>query len=310
MADAATLHQSVLLAEVVAELAPVDGGTYIDATCGLGGHTEAILEACGPTGRVLAIDRDPRALELARGRLARFGSRVTLVEGDFSELRTYAEASDHFPVQGVVADLGVSSIQLDDGARGFSFSRPGPLDMRMGPRVGETAADLLERVDLDGLTRMLRELGEIERPRSMAQAILRARDDGRLSDTAELAKVIAAAGGGGRPSAIHPATRAFQAIRIAVNRELDELERLLEVLPQLLVPGGRAAIISFHSLEDRRVKQAFRDPEPDPALAHLPIDAVKGPFVALTKRPIIPGDPEIARNPRARSAKLRVAERR
>lgn len=305
----AVLHQSVLLAEVVAELAPVDGGVYIDATCGLGGHSEAILEACGPTGRLLAIDRDPRALELARGRLARFGSRATLVEGDFSELRTYAEASDHFPAHGVVADLGVSSIQLDDGARGFSFSRPGPLDMRMGPRVGETAAELIERVDLDTLTRMLRELGEIERPRQMAQAIVRARDDGRLGTTADLAKVIAETGGG-RPSAIHPATRAFQAIRIAVNRELEELERLLDVLPGLLAPNGRVAIISFHSLEDRRVKQAFRDPEQDPALATLPIEAPKGPFVARTKRPIIPSDQEIARNPRARSAKLRVAERR
>lgn len=308
MADA-VLHQSVLLRETVAGLGAVDGGVYIDCTCGLGGHSEAILEACGPTGRLLAIDRDPRALELARGRLARFGSRVTLVQGDFSELRTYAEASDHFPANGVIADLGVSSIQLDDGARGFSFSRPGPLDMRMGPGVGETAAELLERVDLEGLSRMLRDLGEIERPRQMAQGILRARDEGRLTTTADLAQVIAATGGG-RPSAIHPATRAFQAIRIAVNRELDELDRLLGVLPTLLVPGGRAAIISFHSLEDRRVKNAFRDPEQDPALQGLPIEAPKGPFVALSKKPIIPSDQEIAHNPRARSAKLRVAERR
>jgi len=305
----AELHQSVLLEELVQHLAPRDGGVYVDATCGLGGHAEAVLAACGPTGRLLAIDRDPRALELARGRLAKFGDRATLVEGDFSDMRTFMEASDHFPADGVVADLGVSSIQLDDAERGFSFSRPGPLDMRMGPRVGETAAELLERFDAQQLSQIFRDYGEIERPGPIARAIVEARDAGKLGNTADLARVIAEHTYG-RPTAIHPATRAFQAIRIAVNRELDELDRLLGELPELLKPGGRAAIISFHSLEDRRVKNAFRDPEPDPALRMMPVEPERGPFTALTKRPITPSDREIAKNPRARSAKLRVAERR
>ena len=305
-----TIHQSVLLEEVVTGLMAKPGGVYIDATCGLGGHTEAILEASAPDGRVLAIDRDPFAIQLATGRLARFGARATLVEGDFSELRVYAEASDHFPADGIVADLGVSSLQLDDAQRGFSFMREGPLDMRMGPRVGGTAADLLEQFDVDDLASVLREFGEISRARHLAQAILIARDEGKLNTTADLAQVIEVAGGGKKSSPTHPATRAFQAIRIAVNRELEELEKLLAELPELLKPGGRAAIISFHSLEDRLVKRAFSDPEEDPELARLPIEKKKGPFVAITKKPITPSAAELKDNPRARSAKLRIAERR
>jgi 16S rRNA (cytosine1402-N4)-methyltransferase len=300
----------VLLEEVVAGLVPKPGGIYIDATSGLGGHTEAILEASSPDGRVLAVDRDPVAIQLATGRLARFGARVTLVEGDFSELRVYAEASDHFPADGLVADLGVSSLQLDDAGRGFSFMREGPLDMRMGPRVGATAADLLEQFDVDALAAVLREFGEISKARHLAQAILIARDKGKLQTTADLADVIETAGGGKKSSPTHPATRAFQAIRIAVNRELEELEKLLAALPDLLKPGGRAAIISFHSLEDRLVKRAFADPEEDPELAKLPIEKKKGPFVPVTRKPITPSADEVKDNPRARSAKLRIAERR
>jgi 16S rRNA (cytosine1402-N4)-methyltransferase len=304
-----SIHQSVLLDEVVKGLMPKPGGVYIDATCGLGGHTEAIL-AAAPGGRVLAVDRDPIAIELATGRLKRFGDRATLVEGDFSELRVYAEASDHFPADGLVADLGVSSLQLDDAGRGFSFMREGPLDMRMGPRVGATAAELLEQFDVEHLARVLREFGEVSKAKHIAQAILIARDEGRLKTTADLAEVIDTASGGRKSSPIHPATRAFQAIRIAVNRELEELEKLLSALPELIKPGGRAAIISFHSLEDRLVKHAFSDPQEDPELAKLPIEKRRGPFIAITKKPIVPSEYEITDNPRARSAKLRVAERR
>lgn len=306
------IHASVLLDEAVKGLDPKDAGAYIDATCGLGGHAEAILERSSPGGRLLAVDRDPQAIELASGRLARFGSRVQIVEGDFSDLRVYAEASDMFPADGAIADLGVSSMQLDDPQRGFSFSKSGPLDMRMGPRVGETAAELLESFDAEQLKDILRDFGELNRSRQIAEAIIRARDEGQLKSTADLASVIERASGGKKSSPIHPATRAFQAIRIAVNRELEELEKLLAVLPQLIRPGGRVAIISFHSLEDRMVKHAFEDPKEEPALRGLPIapPVAKGPWQALTKKPITPSEDEIEENPRSRSAKLRIAERR
>lgn len=306
------IHASVLLDEVVAAIQPRPGGTYIDCTCGLGGHTEALADHSAPDGRVLAVDRDPNALALAEGRLARFGDRVTLVEGNFSDVAEYAAASDHCPVDGVIADLGVSSLQLDDAQRGFSFMREGPLDMRMGPSVGPTAAELLEKFDSKRLMEILREFGEVGRPRQVAEAIITARDEGRLTTTKKLADVIERASGGRRASPTHPATRAFQAIRIAVNRELEELEGLLSALADLVGPGGRVAIISFHSLEDRLVKRAFSDPPAPPQPAKLPVEPVRprGPWEALSKKPITPGEHELASNPRSRSAKLRVAERR
>ena len=306
------IHASVLLDEVIDALAPASDGVYLDCTCGLGGHTEAVAERSSPDGRVLAVDRDPNALALAAGRLERFGDRVTLVEGNFSDVADYAGASDHLPLDGVIADLGVSSLQLDDADRGFSFNREGPLDMRMGPVVGPTAAELLEQFDLKHLTTVLREFGEVGRPKQLAQAILAARDANQLTSTKALADVIERASGGRRASPIHPATRAFQAIRIAVNRELEELEGLLHVLAKLVRPGGRVAIISFHSLEDRLVKRAFSDPDPLPQPAKLPVEPVrpKGPWSALTKKPITPTREELDRNPRSRSAKLRVAQRR
>lgn len=304
------LHQSVLLSEVVLALAPRSGGVYIDATLGLGGHAEAILDASAPAGRLLGVDRDPAALDHARRRLARFGDRVTLIESDFLHLAEVARSVDHAPADGLVADLGVSSLQLDEPARGFSFQADGPLDMRMGPSVGATAKERLALVDLDELTRWLAEYGEVERPKSLARAILDARDRGELSTTRDLARVVVDQVRVKKPGAIHPATRVFQALRIAVNRELEALEALLRALPQLLKAGGRAAIISFHSLEDRLVKNAFRDPPVDARLASLPVDRAHGPLEAVSKKPITPSSEEIARNPRARSAKLRVAQRR
>lgn len=307
-----TIHASVLLEEVVEQLAPVDGGVYLDCTCGLGGHTEAILEASGPSGRMLAIDRDPDAIELAKGRLARFGDRVEIVEGNFSDVQVYAEATDSVPLDGVIADLGVSSMQLDDASRGFSFMRDGPLDMRMGPKVGMTAAEMLEEFDVRSLIKILRDFGEVNRPRQVAEAILQARDEGALETTHDLARVVEKAIGGRKTTPIHPATRAFQAIRIAVNRELEEIEKLLGVLAGLVRPGGRVAVISFHSLEDRIVKHAFTDPPPVVQPLSFPVEPerVRGPWQALTKKPIVPSKREVNDNPRARSAKLRIAERR
>lgn len=305
------IHASVLLNEVVEYLKPVPGGKYLDCTLGLGGHAEAVLEASAG-GRLLGIDRDPVAIELAKGRLSRFGDQVELVEGNFSDVAVYVEASDHFPLDGVVADLGVSSMQLDNADRGFSFMRSGPLDMRMGPSVGMTAAELIESFDQKDLQHILREFGEVNRPRQVAESILRARDEGKLETTEDLSKAVERVLGGRRASPIHPATRAFQAIRIAVNRELDEIELLLSELTRWVKPGGRVAIISFHSLEDRLVKRAFSDPPPDPQPHKLPVEPVRhrGPWEALTKKPITPTDAEQKTNPRARSAKLRVAERR
>lgn len=307
-----SIHASVLLEEAVDALEPRDGGRYVDATCGLGGHTERLLERSGPTGRVLGVDRDPAAIELSKGRLLRFGSRVSLVEGDFSDLPVYAEAEDMTPLDGAIADLGVSSLQLDEPGRGFSFMKDGPLDMRMGPGVGPTAAELLESFEVAELSAILRDFGEERHAHRIAKAIVNARDDGRLGSTSALAEVISAALGGRKASPIHPATRAFQAIRIAVNRELEELEKLLFGLAEIVRPGGRVAIIAFHSLEDRIVKQTFADPKPEPIPRGLPIEpvVVLGPWRALTKKPILPTEAERAKNPRARSAKMRVAERR
>ncbi|MCK6549341.1 16S rRNA (cytosine(1402)-N(4))-methyltransferase RsmH [Myxococcota bacterium] len=306
------IHASVLLEEAIRHLSPRDGGRYIDVTCGLGGHSEAILDACGPTGRLLAVDRDPQAIELAKGRLARFGDRVTIVEGNFSDLRTFAEASDVFPADGLIADLGVSSLQLDDAKRGFSFMREGPLDMRMGPVVGPTAGELIERFERDELMRLLRDFGEVNRPRQIADAIIDARDRGELVSTSVLASVIEKASGGRKASPIHPATRAFQAIRIATNRELEELEKLLAALPDLIAPGGRVCVITFHSLEDRMVKRAFDEPEQPVMPRGLPVEPEKklGPWKQVTKKPLTPSSAELKDNPRSRSAKLRVAERR
>lgn len=305
------LHTSVLLQEVIDGLQPKAGGVYIDATCGLGGHTRALLEHSGPDGRVLGVDRDPEALREARVCLAEFGDRLTLVEGDFSALKEQAAQTGHLPADGVLADLGVSSLQLDRAERGFSFQRKGPLDMRMGPGVGPTAAELLASVDEAELTRILSEYGEVDRPKQVARAILEARDAGKLNSTQDLAALLERTIRG-RPTGIHPATRTFQALRIAVNRELAELEALLALLPELVRPGGRAAIISFHSLEDRLVKRAFEDPKPAQQPHRLPVEPERkfGPWRALQKRPVVAEAAEVEANPRSRSAKLRIAERR
>lgn len=305
------IHDPVLLPEVIHWLDPKAPCTYIDATCGLGGHSEAILEASAPDGRLFAVDRDPAAIQLAQARLQRFGDRAQIVEGSFGDLAALVEAHAVPPADGLLADLGVSSLQLDDPDRGFSFSGDADLDMRMGPSLPATAAELLSTIDVEALGLLLRDLGEVRHHRAVARAIIERRDAGNLHRTRDLVEAVERGSRGPRRK-IHPATLVFQAIRIAVNRELDQLDTLLSTLPSLLAQDGRAAIISFHSLEDRRVKQAFKDPPPPDYPRNLPVEPPRqrGPFEALTSKPITPSAEEIAKNPRARSAKLRVASLR
>ncbi len=294
-ADApAFVHETVLPDATVDAVAPRSGGLYVDVTVGGGGHTARLLERSAPAGRVIGFDRDERALAAARARLAPHGARVELVHAPFGELRAALAARGIAHVDGVVADLGVSSPQLDDAARGFSFTRGGPLDMRMDGSRGETAAELVARLDEDELANVLFEYGEERRSRPIARSIKRAESEGQLRSTDELRRAVVRVLGPRRQGASDPATRTFQALRIAVNDELGELRTLLAELPDVLADGGVAAIISFHSLEDRLVKHAFRG------------DARLEP---LTKRPVVADDAESARNPRSRSAKLRAARR-
>ncbi len=289
-------HVPVLLAEVVAILRPRPGGSYLDATVGLGGHAEAILRASEPTGTLLGIDRDGEALALAALRLAAFGSRVTLRQGRYEDLPDLVGAGRTF--DGILFDLGASSLQLDSAARGFSFGREGPLDMRMDQRAGETAADLVNRLPERELADLIFRWGEDRHARRIARAIVEARRRSPLLTTTALAEVVARAiPRPAWPRRIHPATRTFQALRIAVNDELAGLDRALEEAVGLLNPAGRLAVLSFHSLEDRIVKRTWRRLE------------AAGLVRILTRRPIRPTEAEAASNPRARSAKLRALER-
>lgn len=315
-------HVPVLADEVIALLAPRPGCVTCDGTLGGGGHTRLILEASGPDGRVIGIDRDPDALSRARAALGPLADRVVFVHGTFGDIDAVLAAPDARAIagdppglDGILVDLGTSSPQLDDPGRGFSFVRPGPIDMRMDPTRGETAMDLLRRLDVHELTVILREYGEERYAPRIARHLKDAVAEDRLHTTVELAEVIAEAipSGSRRRMRIHPATRTFQALRIAVNAELDQLARFLEVFPALLAPGGRCAVISFHSLEDRMVKQRFRDlawsSSLPPQLAAEAGERSEPICRPITRKPVVPGDDEIARNPRARSAKLRVCEK-
>jgi len=292
-----------MLDEAIAWLAPKPGGRYCDATLGAGGHAAALLERSSPDGQLVGLDRDPAAIATAGERLQPFGDRVTLVHARFSEARAVLERLGMIPVDGFLVDLGVSSPQLDRAERGFSFRQDGPLDMRMDPTQGETAAELLRRVDEAELTRIIRDQGEERHAARVARAIIDARRAGPVETTGKLAAIVARA----LPRHEHgknPATRTFQALRITVNDELGELERFLAVAADCLRPGGRLVVIAFHSLEDRIVKRRLRE------LAGRG-GAAAGPACLrlLTKHVVVPGDDERARNPRARSARLRAAER-
>lgn len=289
-------HVPVLAREVLAYLQPRPGGRYIDATVGAGGHAALILEASAPDGRLLGIDADPAALELARRRLAPFGERVTLVCARFSALYEVARAHGFVGVDGILMDLGVSSMQLEDPARGFSFQRPGPLDMRRSPEEPVTAAQLVNTLEEKELADLIWRYGEERLARRIARAIVARRRVRPFETTTDLAEVIAAVVP--RRGGLHPATRTFQALRIAVNRELEELEAALPQTVRLLRPGGRLVVISFHSLEDRIVKQFFRTAS----------TGAQPRLRVLTRKPVVPAQDEVQRNPRSRSAKMRVAE--
>ena len=294
-------HVPVLLKEAIDFLAIRRGGTYIDCTVGLGGHSFEIAKRLGAAGHLIGVDKDPAALEIAGGVLGLQAvederedwPKVELIHGSFAEI-----AKDQRPttIDGFLADLGVSSLQFDSAARGFSFQADGPLDMRMNTMSGRTAEQVVNHLDERELADVIYEFGEERRSRRIARAIVRSRP---IRSTAHLAEVVSAAA---RPMnsgkhRIHPATLTFQALRIFVNRELDDLRELLEAAPQKLKPGGRIVIISFHSLEDRIVKDAFRE------------GAKQGVYEMLTKKPVTASEEEIDRNPRSRSAKLRAAQR-
>jgi 16S rRNA (cytosine1402-N4)-methyltransferase len=281
---------------VVTWLAPRPDGWYVDGTLGLGGHTAALLEA--GAGHVVGIDRDQDALAIARERLARFGDRVTFVHADYRSLREVLDRMGRPTVDGVLVDLGVSSLQLDEAERGFSFRQDGPLDMRMDQSSGEPLSAWLATVDEETLANVIYEFGEERKSRRVARAIVAARDETPFTRTTQLAAVVRRAVGGGWQR-VDPATRTFQALRIRINRELDGLETFLESGLACLAPGGRMAVIAFHSLEDRVVKHTWR------RLAQADAATVR----LLTRRPVVPNDEEAGRNPRARSARLRVVER-
>jgi 16S rRNA (cytosine1402-N4)-methyltransferase len=307
-------HVPVLLDPTVEFLAPERGGIFVDCTLGLGGHARAILLR-GPEAHLVGVDRDPRALALAGERLAEFGGRVELVEGEFSDLGEILDRRGIATVAGILADLGVSSLQLDEAERGFSFRRDGPLDMRMGA-TGMTAAEIVNSYAEGDLERILREYGEERDARRIARSIATARERQPIETTSELRQLIGRAKGGGREwsggreGRVDPATRAFQALRIEVNQELVGLRRLMDQAIGRLQHGGRLVVISYHSLEDRIVKTALRD------LERGAVDPVSGRpraetrlIEVLTKKPLRPTDEEVAVNPRARSARLRAARR-
>jgi 16S rRNA (cytosine1402-N4)-methyltransferase len=304
------IHEPVLFQEILEHLVPARrDGVLVDATIGLGGHAEGLLER-HPDVRLLGIDRDPEALERSRQRLSRFGDRVTLVRGRHESLIDILKQSGIATISGLVADLGVSSMQLDDAARGFSFRFDAPLDMRMGSE-GRTAADLVNALDERELARVLRDYGEEPMARRISRAIVEAREEAPIATTSRLAEVIRSVK---RPrfGDIDPSTLTFQALRIATNEELAGLDRFIDDAVSVLEPGARIAIISFHSLEDRIVKRAFRRLEGECTCPpNLPVCGcgAKALVTILTGRPVTASDEEEKRNPRSRSAKLRVAER-
>jgi 16S rRNA (cytosine1402-N4)-methyltransferase len=303
-------HTPVLAAEALVGLALEADGYYVDATFGRGGHTALILQALGREGRVLALDRDPQAIAAGRQRFAD-EVRLTLVHASFAELGTLVPAhADDRPCRGVLFDLGVSSPQLDDARRGFSFRADGPLDMRMDPTRGEPVSAWLARASVDEVRQVIATFGEERFARRVAQAIVERRRERPLTGTRELAELIARAVRTREPGK-HPATRTFQALRMYINDELGELERGLAGALGRLAPGARLAVISFHSLEDRLVKRFLqRESQPDPALKALPVlPASSRPRLKLIGRKQRPSAEELLRNPRARSALLRVAER-
>ncbi len=304
------LHQPVLLEEVITGLRPPAWGLFVDATIGLGGHAKALLQAY-PDCSLLGLDRDPEALDHTRKRLDVFANRTTFVCSPFSRIpEVLAATSSPSPVA-ILADLGCSSLQLDSPDRGFSFSAEGPLDMRMGA-TGSTAADLVNTAPPEALMRILWDYGEERRARAIVRALVRQRETAPITTTGELSRIVQGVLGRRPGTKIHPATRTFQALRIAVNDELGQLETFLEPAIRSLAPDGKIGVISFHSLEDRIVKHTLRrlaGTAPTPPGPPVPYEAPPALIRILTRRPIRPSDEEVQGNPRARSARLRIAQR-
>jgi 16S rRNA (cytosine1402-N4)-methyltransferase len=305
-------HRPVLLEETMKLLAPERGGLFVDCTVGLGGHSEAILKFSLDT-RVIGMDLDPAALAYSRQRLAPFGDRFRAFQANFRAIDAVLQQAGERDPNGVLADLGVSSMQFDSPERGFSFRFDAPLDMRMDPGAGDTAADLLQQLPESEIARIIFEYGEERHSRRIARRIVERREQGKpITTTTELADLVRHAAGGHKRQQIHPATRTFQALRIAVNHELEGLGEFVESAVDLLIPDGRFAGISFHSLEDRILKRELRKLsghcECPPRMPVCSCGARKVVEV-LTKRPVAPGDREIDENPRARSAKLRACRK-
>lgn len=309
----ATVHQPVLLAETLEGLRVKAGGRYLDGTLGGGGHTEALLEASAPDGQVLGLDRDPDALRRTGERLRSFGGRFRTAHTNFADLHRVAESLGFLNLDGVLLDLGVSSDQLDTPERGFSFRFDGPLDMRMDPTRGPSAADWLAEASETEIADVIYQYGEDRMSRRIARAIVRERETAPIRSTLALASIVEGAVGGRKGAKLHPATRTFQALRMVVNEELASIEAGLEGALRLLAPGGRLAVITFHSLEDRLVKQFFRAHEGREESLYTGGSEWRGEeprVIRVTRKPVTASEAEAAANPRARSAKLRVIEKR
>jgi len=302
-------HTPVLLEETLQVINPQPEGLYIDATLGGGGHAEAILKASSPTGKLLGLDADPRAIERVKQRLARFSPRTTLIQANFRHIAQVTHQHNFHQVDGILFDLGISSYHLDEADQGFSFSKEGPLDMRMDPTTGPSAADIVNTLDADELADIIYKYGEERRSRRIARAIVAHRP---IYTTTQLAEIIVGAIGRKPGSRIHPATRTFQALRIYVNSELEALELALPQAIELLKPGGILAVITFHSLEDRIVKHYFRQESRDCICPpHSPICTCghKAQIKEIYRKGVTPSPNEIARNPRSRSARLRAVQK-
>jgi len=305
-------HESVLAKEILQHLHPREDGLIVDGTLGNGGHTELILKNTAPGLRVLGIDRDEQAIERAGKRLAPFRNRVTLVHGNFSDIKNILKKANVMNVDGLLLDLGVSSPQLDSPERGFSFMRNGPLDMRMDSTQKTTAADLLVELSDEELVLVIKEYGEERFAKRIVRAIRKAQEQNPITTTLQLSNIVSGVTHTPRPAKIHPATRTFQALRIAVNNELEHIKSALSDSLKVLSASARIMVISFHSLEDRIVKNFFKDEEKGCICPpRLPVCACghKTRLKIITRRPVTPASEEVKRNPRASSSKLRVAER-
>lgn len=303
-----TVHVPVLQQEMLYFLSPSAGGLYMDGTVGSGGHSRLLLESSSPDGKVIAFDRDHRALEVAGRQLKTFGDRISFVHDDFRNFGSYTEG---LVFDGILLDLGVSSMQLNDPKAGFSFQHPGPLDMRMDVRQKTTAADIVNEMSPEELKRIIWKYGEEKRARRIAEAITAARSEQPVLTTDRLVQIVLSVITQRPGKRIHPATKTFQALRIAVNNELEGLDQFIKAIIEFLKPGGRLAIISFHSLEDRVVKWTFRELAGTlPRSRYAPqVEDVQPKAEILTRKPIRPGEDEIETNPRSRSARMRVVQR-